>query len=296
MLSRLLTNLILLVIVLTLAFLVYISRDMPSTDSKLTSIDKSSISQITIKHRERTIKLERIADAWRMLEPVVIEANNYRVGSLLDLLSTSSSASYDASTLDLDNYGLTSAQTSISFNQTTMIFGIDNPVNHKRYVLLNNRLHLIGDQFYPLISSQLGTLISTRLLPRDASITKIVLPEQTLELTDSGWRSSDHDIDSDAVLATIDHWRNSQAFGVHDYQVRASLGHIEVSLAGEDKPLLFEITDTDPWLIIARPDLNIEYHFNLEFYDRLLRPGHSIDLPAEFEDADAAPAPPLRPL
>ena len=54
---------------------------------------------------------------------------------------------------------------------------------------------------------------------------------------------------------------------------RESLGDISVHLAGVAEPISFQVTDTDPWLIIARPDLDIEYHFNLEFYDRLLKPG-----------------------
>ncbi len=273
MLSRLLTNLILLVIVVTLGIFIYVSRDDDVVSHRLTGIDASTINRIGITHNGRTLELKKFDNHWRMLKPIAVDANDFRIKSLLDLLSTESFSDYDATGLALKPLGLDQPETTIQYNDLLISFGIDNPVNHHRYVLVNNHVHMISDQFYPLISSQIGTLVSQNLLPRDAVITGMDLPDQTLRKSDIGWQSSDISVSTDAIEKTLDQWRHAQAFGVHTYNPRKSLGRIEVSIDSEDRPLVFEITDKDPWLIIARPDLSLEYHFNLELYDRLLQPG-----------------------
>jgi hypothetical protein len=70
---------------------------------------------------------------------------------------------------------------------------------------------------------------------------------------------------------------------VHSYNEREQLGVIEVHIDNQYEPIYFFITDVDPWLIIARPDIDLEYHFNLDMYDSLLRPGAEKKLPEEFQ-------------
>lgn len=208
-----------------------------------------------------------------MLKPVSISANSFRIDTLLKMLEGTSHASYPVNSLELEKYGLSEPATSISFNDITIDFGIVNPVNNYRYVRSGNMVHLIDDHFYPLVSSQAGTLIARELLGNKAEIEKLQLPQRTLYRDEKNfWQSSDN-LGPDAINEILDNWKNSQAFGVHNYMQRAPLAEISILLAGNNQPVRFYVTDTDPWLIIARPDLDIEYHFNLEFYERLLGPG-----------------------
>ncbi len=170
-------------------------------------------------------------------------------------------------------------------------FGIDNPINHSRYVLVNGKVHTISDQFYPLIASQVGTLVSPNLLPRGADITRIQLPDQTLSKDKIGWTSTNTKLTTDAIQKLVDAWKDAQAFGVHTYEPRKSKGRIEVSIKSQNKPLVFEISDLDPWMIIARPALNVEYHFNLKYVDRLLHPGAEKDKAKTSSKNSSAPAP-----
>jgi hypothetical protein len=175
--------------------------------------------------------------------------------------------------LDLEKYGLADAGTSIRFDDTSIVFGIVNPINNYRYVRIDDTVHLIDDHFYPLLSSQTGTLVARELVPADAVIDKLVLPEQTLYRDENERWQSTAGINPDAVSETLHQWQHGQAFGVHNYMPRDPLAEIRVYLDGEAEPVHFKVTDMEPWLIIARPDKDIEYHFNLEFYDQLLRPG-----------------------
>lgn len=274
--SRTLINIVLLVVVVLLGSYVYITSEQETestASTRLTQLPADEVTQISIRHNQRQLELSKINDRWQMLQPVNIEANSFRIDTLLKLLNTVSHAAYPVAGLELSKYGLSSAGTSISFNDVTIEFGITNPMNNYRYVRVGDTVHLIDDHFYPLLSSQTGTLVARELIAGDAVIEKLVLPELTLYKDENKRWQSSGDTEPDAISETLHHWKNSQAFGVHNYMPRESLGDISVYLAGQPEPVHFRVTDMDPWLIIARPDLDIEYHFNLEFYDRLLQPG-----------------------
>ena len=276
--SRTLINIALLVLVVLLGSFVYMSnqrQEESTTSVQLTQLSADEVTQIVIQHNQRHLKLSRTNNRWRMLQPLNIDANSFRIDTLLKMLNTVSHAAYPVAELEPGKYGLAESGTSISFNDVTIEFNIINPVNKFRYVRIADTVHLIDDHFYPLLSSQTGTLVARELIASDAVIEKLVLPELTLYKGDNNLWQSSGDTEPDAIIETLHHWKNSQAFGVHNYMPRESLAVISVYLAGETEPLRFHVTDMDPWLIIARPDLDIEYHFNKEFYDRLLRPGAS---------------------
>ena len=276
--SRLLLNIALLVLVALLGYYAYTTQQQQNqadTAYQLTALSADEIEHIIIRHNQRSVELRKRAGRWRMLQPIDIEANSFRIDTLFKLLNTVSHASYALAGLNPETYGLSNITTSIQFNDVVIEFGDTNPINNYRYVRIGDRVHLIDDHYYPLLSSQVGTLVARELLPSDAKIDKLILPEITLYRDDDQvWRSSSA-INPDLITETLHHWKNSQAFGVHNYMVRESLADISAYLAGENEPIRFHVTDTDPWLIIARPDLDLEYHFNLEFYEQLL-PGADV--------------------
>jgi len=274
--SRTLLNIVLLLFVLALAGYLYFDKqnEKPgSTSAKLTQLEAEQVTRIRVRHNQRDIELEKTGDTWHMLHPINIEANAFRIDTLLNMLDTASHAAYSTSTLELEKYGLSEPATSVTFNDKTVYFGIANPINDYRYVRIGDTVHLIDDHFYPLLSSQTGTLVARELLGSDADIEKLELPTHTLHRDTTGRWHSDRMLGADVINETLYHWNRGQAFGVHNYMPRESLENIRVYLAGNPEPVQLVVTDTDPWLIIARPDLEIEYHFNLEFYDRLLNPG-----------------------
>lgn len=275
--SRALLNIALLLLVAALAAYLYYGGEQDDTgkaETPLAQLSRDEVNRINIRHNQRQVELHKEQQQWRMLQPIAIDANAFRIDTLLNMLGVVSHAVYSADELELHKYGLADSKTSISFNELRMDFGIVNPINSYRYVRSGESVHLIDDHYYPLLSSQAGTLVARELIAANAEILKLELPGQTLYREDNKlWRSSAADTDPDAINETLYHWQHSQAFGVHNYMQREALDEVRVTLAGHSEAIVFEITDTDPWLIIARPELDIEYHFNLEFYDRLLRPG-----------------------
>ena len=280
--TRNLLNLALLLIVAVLAFLIYQSEE-PSTElERLNHIDigdgATDITSLVIEHNGRRTVLERNASGqWKLTEPISIAANDFRVKSILKLAEAPIHNSYPLKELDADKIGLVDIEqgvnnTTVRFGNKTLRFGIINPVTNLRYIQIGNTVYTIEDVYYPLLSSHFGTLVSLSMLPENSVIEKLVLINQTISKDDDGNWQSNIDISADSITAAVDNWKTTQAFGIHEHMKRDQLGEVFIYLQGKDEPITFQVTDTDPWLILARPEIGLEYHLDIEAYNKLIAP------------------------
>lgn len=269
-----LLNLALLLIAATLASIIYFSNETNTDLARLTKVDANTIHKITIWHNNNaTTIMNKTADSrWQLSKPVAIAANHFRISSILKLLNAPVHNQYAGDAIDLNKTGLLVSKTKISFDDISIIFGITNPVTNLRFVQLGNTVYTIEDVYYPFLSSHFGTLVSFNLLPDNSAINKLILANQTIDKNTSGLWQSNIDISADNINIAIEHWQNIQAFGVREYIEREVLGEVFVFLEERAQAIRFIITDTDPWLIIARPELGLEYHLDKEAYDKLIAP------------------------
>ncbi len=266
-------NLVLFIVVISLAFVIYYSEEENTQLDRLTTIDANEINSISIRHNENKITLVKSnGTRWSITHPVSITANNFRISSLLKLLNAPVHTQYPADDINLADMGLSDPSTMISFDGYDIAFGITNPATNLRYVRSNNIVSTIEDVYYPLISSNIGTLVSLSLLPENSRIEKLVLTNQTISKDEKGLWQSNIEISADNINKTIEHWQSDQAFGVHEYLERQELGEVFLYTAGNQEPVTFVITDTDPWLILARPELGLEYHLDVGAYNKMIAP------------------------
>jgi len=279
MLKNNILNLVLFIFVISLASIIYFSEEKNTELDKLSATDITDITSITIQHNQNTTTLSRQKGNskqkdrhWQITQPVLIAANDSRINSVLKLINAPVHNKYSVKNIDLKKIGLDNPDTTIKFNDKTIAFGITNPATNLRYVKLEDFVYTIEDVYYPLLSSSFGTLVSLKLLPENSEITKLILTKQTISRDDKGFWQSNINISADDINKTIDHWKNDQAFGVHEYMQRDSLGEVFIYIKNQQQPISYIITDTDPWLILARPELNLEYHLDIEFYNKLIIP------------------------
>jgi len=266
-------NLVLFIVVIALASIIFFSEQPETELDRLSILDAADISSISIRHNSNTTVIEKQADDhWQITQPVNIAANDSRINSVLELLSAPVHSSYPAGEMNLGNIGLEEPATAIRFDELSIAFGTINPATELRYLGLGNTIYTIEDVYYPLLSSHFGTLVSLNLLPQNSRIEKMILLNQTISRDDAGLWHSNIDITADRINETIDHWLHDQAFGVHSYLERDQLGEVFIYLEGEQQPISFVTTDTDPWLILARPELGLEYHLDIEAYEKLIVP------------------------
>jgi hypothetical protein len=152
-----------------------------------------------------------------------------------------------------------------------------NPATGLRYIKLDSFIYTIEDIVYPLLSSNFSTLVSLNLLPTNSKITKLILQNQSISKDENNFWQSNISITADNINTIIDNWLHRQAFGVHKYFEREpsqATGHDEVFiyLKSHEQEIRYLVTDTDPWLILARPEIDIEYHLDIKAYDELIAP------------------------
>ena len=271
-------NLVLFVIVISLAFVIYYSEEEDTRLQTLSDIDLNQVSSIRIHHNTNSTSLIKNEKGhWWITQPVSIAANDFRIDSILNLLNAPIHTQYPVSEVDIDSIGLTDATTTVELDDSLIYFGIINPATNLRYIRLNQMVYTIEDVYYPLISANFGALVSLNLLAANDIIEKLVLPNQTIDKDDSGRWQSNVAISADNIVRTIEHWQSKQAFGVHEYLQRDALGEVSIYIKDQAQPVNYIISDTDPWLILARPDIGLEYHLNIEAYEQLISPVDNID-------------------
>lgn len=269
-----LLNLVLFLVVIALASIIYFIEEESTELEKISNSNITGISTIKIQHNQNTTTIIKSPSThWKITEPVAVDANDFRINSILKLLNAPVHNQYSLDEINTSDTGLAKPLTSIQFNNHTIEFGIINPATNLRYIKFNNTVYTIEDVYYPLLSSHFGTLVSLNLLPADSKIEKLVLANQTIAKDGSGLWQSNSKMSADNINRTLDHWRNDQAFGVHQYmQRKEDLGEVFVYIEGQQQPLTYVITDTDPWLILARPEIGLEYHLDIEAYNNLITP------------------------
>ena len=270
--SRSLINIALLIIIVALAsFIMWNNNDNSYLKLKLTDLDKSEIKTITIPRDKGDIVIKLSSSGWLIKKHYNAPAHDFRINQLLNLTQMIAENSYDIDELDLSKFDLSPSDTTIIFNNAVLEFGKLNPVSLMRYVKSDNKLYLVKENMYPLIRSQPSSFISLSLLPESSTIKSIALPEFTL-IKDTGkhWTTTpDQKSGADAIQSFIQQWQQAKAFGVHAYMERKHLGHIRIELANE--LITYEVTDDAPWLILARKDLDLEYHLDKSQIPMLLK-------------------------
>ena len=131
-------NLVLFIIVISLAIVIYFSESENNQLALLNDTDTSTIKSISIRHNNSRTTLARTdTQQWEITQPIAIAANNFRVNSLLKLLNAPVHKQYDVSKIDLASIGLLDSATMISFDDKIITFGISNSATSLRYIMLD---------------------------------------------------------------------------------------------------------------------------------------------------------------
>jgi len=259
-------GLLLLVALLVGVVLYEPGLEQPVADSRLTSLQAAEIDQITIERPSgEPILLARGADGWRMTSPRTLPANELRVERILNIAQQVSHAHYTTAEAELEPLGLVPPRTILKLNTTTLQFGDSEPLNHRRYTRIGETIHLIDDLAYHHLTGNWPSFVSTKLLTGEPQLTRIALPELTLQLGDTGsWEvvGAESQPSTESITALIEAWSSGYALEVKRYQAVADAEPITVTVAGREEPIRFEITAHTPESILARPERDIQYHFS----------------------------------
>lgn len=275
--TRSLLNLAMAGIVIGLALAAWFRPGLepPAAPQPVTQLDPAQVNHIRIVRRQQPpLTFTRQTDGWLLAGDPPLPASPFQIHALLALLTAQADRHYPADTLDPGELGLDPPQASVILDDTTtLLIGNTEPLDNMRYIQYDTTVFLVEDRYQHLINANRTNFIERRLLDDSAVITRLTLPD--LELTrsaDGNWELTpdNPDISADAIQQLLTNWLQASALYVRAYETGTATGQITLELAGNEPPLVFEVVARAPELILARPDLGIEYHFSNGAEERLL--------------------------
>lgn len=277
MASRLWLNLALLLLIAILGIIVFYEpgKQPAPVPVRLTQLTPASITHIHIKRISgKDIELVKEANGqWWMHNPYYLPANEFRVQSLLRLAETESLSNHALDQLQPATYGLDQPRAIVTFDRSTQIsFGNTEPLQQRRYVQIGDQLHTIVDTFYYQAAANPTIYLNHALLPPDANIRKVVLPELQLAFKDGQWqRTPLHpEYSADATIELINNWRHAQALELRTNDVKDARADIEIVLAEQAEPIRFKLLQTEDETSLIRLGMGLQYVIANDTYDSLL--------------------------
>jgi hypothetical protein len=277
MASRLWLNLALLLLVAILAIIVFYEpgKQPAPVPVRLTQLTPATITHIHIKRISgKDIELVKEANGqWWMHNPYYLPANEFRVQSLLRLAETESLSNHALDQLQPATYGLDQPRAIVTFDRSTQIsFGNTEPLQQRRYVQIGDQLHTIVDTFYYQAAANPTIYLNHALLPPDANIRKLVLPELQLAFKDEQWqRTPLHpEYSADANIELINNWRHAQALELRTNDIKDARADIEIVLAEQAEPIRFKLLQTEDEISLIRLGMGLQYVIANDTYDSLL--------------------------
>ncbi len=262
-------NLLNVLLLFTLALLLTITfwpPETPAPSAPTTAahlLDPEAVNTITVTRQGYpSIVLYKKEHTWWLQHPP-LPANKILVTELLALLESKSLIRYPLSEINPQQIGLEKPSLCIKYNQQQACFGERNPLNQLRYLQFGAHVHMIYDTLSHQLSGTPHDYVSPRLLPDGARISALTLENITLQHNQGRWQVTPKPANDSADQAQqlLDNWQRARALLVAPYQATESEESIEVAFENQQS-ILFELISSDPELILARPDLGIQYHLS----------------------------------
>jgi len=262
---RLLINLLLLICVIGLAVFLGTNKEQEIVEPEvtLTDIQPDSIHVIHIERQDLDdIIFQKQGNNWTMQSPFTLPANPSRIKVMLKLLQAHSYDHFSAPDNDLTPYMLAVPAVSIVLNDTRIAFGDTNPLEKKlRYVLVKDTVHIINDSLFHQLQASATFFLDPKLIPPDATIKVMHLPELKIDNTEGGKMSEAHQ-------QIINAWKQMDSISVRKYEEIEAIDTIKIEFKTGEL-IEFIIVSDRPNLILARPERGIQYHISNTVSDSL---------------------------
>lgn len=222
----------------------------------LTDVPIDSISSIRVERGNLDdLILQKQGAEWYMQSPFQLLANPARVGLMLDMLYTPSYHQFSAADHDLVPFMLAAPVVTIVLNDLRIAFGSTSPVEEMlRYVLVKDSVHVINDGLLYYLKSSPTIFLALRLLPENALLHSIALPNLYIEDRLGQALSEEHQ-------RVVDVWTELEALSISKYVSTEPLYEVRLELVGGEVIELLVLA-TSPYVILARPNKGVQYHID----------------------------------
>jgi len=265
--SKTILNLMLLGVIASLGVIAYLEPGKkPEVTETLAKLDANQITEITLKNKE-TIVFQKKEGVWRLSEPFPAPVNQIRINQLVDIASSQSLVHYPIKPDEYARFDLVNPLATLTLGGKTLNFGGVDPINLRRYVRIDDTLHLVNDDFFHHLNAIATDFVDKRLLPEGAKVNEISVPGVKVSLNDDGKWSDNNGKQDYAEWALI--WATSRAIDVKRLSSNSTGEVIHIGLLGRD-PIDFTIIKREGGLILGRTDLGLQFELTSETAKSLL--------------------------
>jgi len=274
--TRTLLNLIMAAVALLLMLVIFYQPGLESESlaQPITTIPAEGISSIRVTRKERTpLTFNKSSTGWQLEQQQGLPASKFQLHALLGILGTRPGRSYPSSALDLASAGLEPPQATLLLDDTLIYIGNTEPLEQKRYVRHEDTVYLVTDTYQHLINADWTNFVDRRLLPENAGLISLLLPDFTLTLTDDQqWQLIPENPDASdiAIKALVAQWQTANARYIRRYDGTATAGSITLRYAGNTEAITLHVVEQEGEFVLTRPDWGIQYHFPGNMQDVLL--------------------------
>jgi hypothetical protein len=220
--------------------------------------------RITLADKPPLVFLKDAA-GWRMTAPLSFPADAYEIQTLLTTLDAARGEPVTGAGADLAPYGLAKPLMRLSVDGRDYLVGGEQPVSRARYLLAEGKLVVADDALLSRVAHDAYWWLDKQLLPPGARITALQLPHATLSRGKDGrWQlaPADDTVSADAIQGLLDRWQETRALSVEPLDKLPAEGEVAVALAGVAEPVRFVLLKDPDYLVLARPDLGLEYQLD----------------------------------
>jgi len=224
-------------------------------ENSISTLKPQDIKQVRIQTADETIQLSKTEGSWLIESPVLWQANNIAVERIIGIVNAETDSRLPSDEIDLSTLGLQIPTAVLTLNQSQFLFGATNNIGERRYLQNNDTVFLLEDRYLPLLAQGIPGLIDRRLLPR-------ALPLARLKIG-----STVFDKNADEI---IKHWQTLEAAQVKPYQPGQTPMQKIIAVLDNGGEIEFYQMAITPKIILARPDLGLQYYFHESHYYGLL--------------------------
>ncbi|MGB0721355.1 MAG: hypothetical protein ACPGU7_03060 [Gammaproteobacteria bacterium] len=223
------------------------------------------------RHGEAPIVLSGQGLDWRMHAPYAERAHGHRVRHLAGILTVPVHSRFPVPKGDLAPFGLDHPLGELQLNDLLIVFGGQEPITERRYVRIGGEIATIGDERTGQILGGAEGLVDNALVPADARIEVLTLPERVVRRSGTAWVAEPPMAEGE-IDALLDAWRHAKAIWVSATKGDEPAAERFIGLQFADgERRRFEIEQEGGDLILLRRDVGLRYQLPGQQTDPLIR-------------------------
>ncbi len=244
------------------------SRNAPG--NPISRLKPAEIMTVDFEFDGSHFVLSKSSDQWQLEMPVQWPANNIAVERIVAIVASETETSISVDGIDLTALGLLEPKLTLRLNDMPVLFGTTNNIGERRYILIGSTIFLLADVHLPFMLQGVSGLIDKRLLPRSISLQALDLAGVELIKSEAAWNSSNNrEISTDQAIRLVSNWQTVEAGIIRQFDQSAPVRQKIVATLNDGSSIEFLLMALEPELVIARPDLDLQYHFAEKYFNDL---------------------------